>query len=83
MQAFVITSNTRMMINAGVNVKNWLIQEYVIKDLFGIPVILNVNAINHEYLGYENCKFREKLVDTLVDKCTETVEEVKQANNFS
>ena len=32
-----------------------------------------------EYLDYENCKCRKKLVDKLVDDCTETVEEVKLA----
>ena len=30
-----------------------------------------------EYLDYEDCKCRKKLVDRLVDECTETVEEVK------
>ena len=30
-----------------------------------------------EYLDYENCKCRKKLIDRLVDECTETVEEVK------
>ena len=33
-------------INADVNVKNWSIKEFVIKDLFGILVIMNVNVIN-------------------------------------
>ena len=32
-----------------------------------------------EYLDYENCKCRKKLVDKLVDECTETVGEVKLA----
>ena len=32
-----------------------------------------------EYLDYENCKCRKKLVDQLVDECTETIEEVKIA----
>ena len=32
-----------------------------------------------EYLDYENCKCREKLVDKLVEECTENVEEVKLA----
>ena len=27
-----------------------------------------------EYLDYENCKFRKKLVDKLVEECTENVE---------
>ena len=32
-----------------------------------------------EYLDYENCKYRKKLVDKLVDECAETAEEVKLA----
>ena len=32
-----------------------------------------------EYLDYENCKCRKKLVDTLIYECTETIEEVKLA----
>ena len=32
-----------------------------------------------EYLGYENCKCRKKLVDKLVKECTEDVDEVKIA----
>ena len=32
-----------------------------------------------EYLDYEHWKCRKKLVDKLVDECTETVEEVKVA----
>ena len=32
-----------------------------------------------EYLEYENCKCRKKLVDELVEECTETVEKLKQA----
>ena len=32
-----------------------------------------------EYLDYENCKCRKKLVDKLVEECTETADEVKLA----
>ena len=32
-----------------------------------------------EYLDYENCKCRKKLVDKLIDECTETIEGVKLA----
>ena len=32
-----------------------------------------------EYLDYENCKYRKKLVDKLVQECTQNVEEVKLA----
>ena len=50
MQVFVTISNVGMMINADVNVKNRLTKEYVIKDLFGILIIVNVNVINHAML---------------------------------
>ena len=30
-----------------------------------------------EYLDYENCKCREKLVDKLVEECTENIEETR------
>ena len=29
-----------------------------------------------EYLDYENCKCRKKLVDKLVEECTENIEEI-------
>ena len=32
-----------------------------------------------EYLDYENCKCRKKLIAALIEECTETVEEVKLA----
>ena len=32
-----------------------------------------------EYLDYEQCKCRKKLVDKLVEECSENVEEVKLA----
>ena len=47
------------------------------KDLFGILVIVSVNV--GEYLNYENYKWRKKIVDKLIDECTETIEEVKLA----
>ena len=37
-------------VNADGNAKNWLINQYVIKDLFGIHVIVNVNVIHHVML---------------------------------
>ena len=50
-------------------------KEYVIKDLFGILVIVNVNMINHldvgEYLDYKNCKCRKKLK---VEQCSENID---------
>ena len=32
-----------------------------------------------EYLDHANCKRRKKLLDKLIDECTETIEEVKLA----
>ena len=46
MPAFLIINNAGMMINTGVNVKNLLIKTHVIKDLFGILVIVSANVIN-------------------------------------
>ena len=42
----VIINNVGMMINAGVNAKNWLIKAYAIKDLFGILVVVSASVIN-------------------------------------
>ena len=47
MQVFVITNNDGIVINADVNVNNWLTKEYVIKNSFGILIIVNVNVINY------------------------------------
>ena len=55
---------------------------YVIKDLFGIRVILSVNVINHVILVSETTKIvsakkKKKKVDTLVEECTENIEETR------
>ena len=42
---FVIINNVGVKINADVNAKNQLIKKCVIKDLFGILVIVSVNVI--------------------------------------
>ena len=59
-----------------------MIKECVIKDLFGILVIeceCDKACEVGEYLDYENCRCRKKLVDKLVDEYNETAEEVKRA----
>ena len=53
MQVFVIINKDEIKINADVNVKNWLTKEYVIKDLFRIQAIVNVNVINHKTVNAE------------------------------
>ena len=50
MKVFVTVNNIGIKINVDVNVKNSLTMEDVIKDLFGILVIVNVNVINYVML---------------------------------
>ena len=47
MQVFVIINKVAMMINADGDIKNQLIKEIVMKDLFGILVIVNMNVKNY------------------------------------
>ena len=51
MQLSVIINNVGMKINVDVNAKNQLIKECVIKDLFRILVIVNVNVISPTMLA--------------------------------
>ena len=56
----------------------------MIKDLFGILVIVIVNVINcvaRQYLDYENCKCRKKLIYKLVEKCSENIDENRMIYN--
>ena len=50
MQVFVTIINVGMMISASVNAKNWLTKVYLMMNLFGILVIVNVNMVNHVIL---------------------------------
>ena len=50
----------------------------MIKDLFGIVVIVNVNDKScniGEYLDYSNCTCKKKLFDKLVEEYTESINE--------
>ena len=47
----------------------------MIKDLFGIVVIVNKSCDFSEYLDYKNCKCRKRLVDKLADEYYENIEE--------
>ena len=59
---------------------------YVARDLFGIQVIVSVNVINHcdigEYLDYSNFKCRKRLVDKLVEECTENIDKIKITSKY-
>ena len=50
MQVSAIINNIGIKINVDLNVKNQLTKEYVINDLFGILIIVNVSVINHAML---------------------------------
>ena len=45
-----MTNNVGIKVNADANVKYWLIKKCVIRDIFGILVIVNANAINYVIL---------------------------------
>ena len=51
MQDFVIIRKGGLKINADVNAKNRLRKVYATKDISGIQIISNVNAINQVMLG--------------------------------
>ena len=64
------------------NAKNLLIKVYAIKDICNpsnCECEWDKSCDIGEYLDYENCKCRKKLVDKLVEECTETNNEVKLA----
>ena len=60
---------------------------YVIKDLFGILVTMNVNVINHvtwrRRVFRLNCKCRKKIVDELVEKCSENIDKIEMIYNVT
>ena len=69
---FVIIDSVGTMINTDVNAKHWLIKEDVIKDLFGILVLCECEWDKScdlgQYLDYENCKYRKKLIGKLIEE---------------
>ena len=58
----------------------------VMMDLFGILVYVNVNVIIcdvGEYLDYENCKCRKRLIDKLIEECSENINENQMVYNVT
>ena len=55
----------------------------MIKDLIGILAIVNGSVINHVMLEniFKNCKYRKRLVDKLVDECSENSDEMELHQN--
>ena len=48
----------------------------MIRDLFGCECDKSCDAL--EYLDYKNCKCRNKLVDKLVEECSENIDGNKE-----
>ena len=84
MQVFVTINNVRMKINVGVNVKNWLIKVYD-KGFIWNPGNCECDESWDvgEYLDYSNCKCRKRLVDKLIEECTENIEETRLVEKTS
>ena len=57
-----------------------MIKVYAIKDIFGnytsnCKCECDKSCDFGEYLDYENCKCRKRLIDKLIDECNENIEE--------
>ena len=78
MQVFLIVNNVGKKINDDVNEQNLLIKEYDKKGFFLDPSSCECEWDKlcdvGEYLDYQNCKRRKRLVDKLVEECTENFE---------
>ena len=83
MQVSVAINNVETKINADANAKNWLSYGVCDKGFIWNPSNCECECYKScdigEYLDYENCRCRKKLVDKLVEECTETNNEVKLA----
>ena len=70
-----MTNSVRTAINAEVNVKNWLIKCDI--GFIWNPGICECERDKlcdiGEYLDYENCKCRKRLIDRIVEKCDEDI----------
>ena len=80
---FVIINNVGIKINVDANVKKLIDKGVCDKGFMWNPSNCECECDKAydigEYLDYENWKCRKKLIDKLVDECSETVEEVKLA----
>ena len=83
MQLFAIINNVGIKINV------YECRELIDKGICDKWFIWNPSNCEREcdkncdisvYLDHKNCKCRKKLVDQVIDECTETIEEVKLAN---
>ena len=59
-----------------------MIKEYAIKDFFWNPSNCECECDKSCSIGeyYSNCKCRKRLIDPLVEECTENIDETKLVN---
>ena len=80
MQVFVTMNNAGMKINVG-ECKELIDKGVCDKEFIWNPSNCECECDKScdigEYLDHSNCKCREKLVDKLVEECTENIEETK------
>ena len=78
---FVIINNVEIMINAGVNAKKLIDKGVCDKGFIWNPSNCECECYKScdisEYLDYKNCKCKKRLVDNLVEECTENIEETR------
>ena len=66
------------MINSDVNAKNQLIKKCVVKNIFWNPRNCQCECGKscdvEKYLDYKNCKYKKKLINKLVEECSENID---------
>ena len=80
MQVFVIINEAGIMINACVNANNWLMKGYVIKYPSNCECECDESCHVGEYVDSNNYKWRKWLIDKLVEKWSENIDEGEMIN---
>ena len=76
MQVFVTIKKGGIIINADVNAKNWFIcDKWLISNSSNCECECDKSCDVGEYLDYENCQCRKRLIDKLVEECIEIIDE--------
>ena len=90
MQVFVTINKDRMKTNADVNLFGGINKELIDKGMCDKGFIWNPSNCEckcdkscdvREYLDYKNCKCRKKIIDKLIEECSENIDEKKMLYN--
>ena len=82
MQVFVIINEAGIIINACVNASNWLMKGYVIKYPSNRECECDESCHVGEYVDSKNYKWRKWLIDKLVEKWSENIDEGEMINVY-